>query len=622
MLFVDMKSIFTRRILMRASIVFLPLSFLLLIGLAGIHHLYESDYIEKIKVEGRRDLLKHKTECSYMLDWAIEDTLWLAEITEKHFLENGVLSDNAEIKQFYSSYGALHPYYDQIRYIDKSGKECIRVNFEKQPVIVPDHMLQDKRDRYYFKEIIGLKKGHIYISPIDLNVEHGQIEQSFKPMIRFSTPLYVSGQFKGVIILNFKARIMLDTFEREKLTEHESKHNYLINEHGYILAGSHEPFHWGFIFEGKENHTFSQLFPIAGQQVQVALSGYCKTKNGIFLWETIDPFINISLQNPALKREKVESLHTLKVIYHLSEEDFRAHMHITNRFLLICGIVLTILSIAGGIILACIIEQRRETLKLLKTSEAKAREMAVRAQIADQTKSEFLATISHELRTPLNAIIGFSEVLSEGLNEDQQEFLSEIQTAANRLFKIVESILGFSDIARDHLRLDFDDCVLDDILNKLRFRFHDQIKSKNIDFSIHKNAQVPEQLYTDEIRLYECLENVLDNAAKFTERGHIYLNINLEQDESNHYLRFDVEDTGAGISDQQQNIIGQLFTQADGSDSRVYGGVGMGLVLTSEMIKMLNGDFSFSSRLGKGSVFTIKIPLSKEKVHPEMVYYI
>ena len=612
-MFWEKEKTFSSRVLIRAMGYFLPLSIFLFICLAGFVYYYQNHHLKEIQKQGAKDLLRHKAECSHQIDWVIENTRWLATLTEKHLSKKELSpSDKSEIEAYFSSYGELHPYYDQIRYIDESGKEIVRVDFDKNGISIPIRQLQNKQERYYFRDSIGLKKGEIYISPLDLNIEHGQIERPFKPMIRFATPVYSFNQVRGIVILNFKAKVLLNTFEREKLLENEVTHNFLIDENEYVLYGPDPEYLWGFMFQERKDNLFGHLYPDVGNLIQSESSGYHKTAEGVFLWETIDPFSNIPWRNPELVNKKIKNSYIWKLVYYAPKSSMKSYACTELLFVYGVGIVFDIIFLFMSLHLSRLYLQRKDSLRLF------TQEMTNRARAAEQAKSEFLATISHELRTPLNAILGFSDLLNDGLNEDQQDYLNSIQSAGNNLFKIVENMLDFSDIEKKQLKLDFNECAIEDVLNKLQIRFRNEIETKSIEFSVHKSTQVPELLYTDGIRLYQCLENLLDNAIKFTNNGHVYINLNLEQDESKEYVRFDIEDTGIGIPQEHQERIVQLFTQADGSDSRNYGGMGMGLALTKELVGQLHGKFSFVSHVDKGSVFTIMVPLDLKDTLNEM----
>lgn len=614
-MFHKQRSCLTAQVTARTLYCFLPLFAILLICLVGIYDFNREKYFNQLCEQGRRDLLKHKTECSYKIDWAVEDTLWLADLVRKHSLGKELTSqEKAQVADYFLSYGNLHRYYNQISYIDSTGDELIRVDFDRENAfIIPEHQLRSNQDRYGSKEAVQFENGKVYISRMELHTENGKIERPYKPVIRFATPLYDrTEQMKGVVVLHFNAQLILNTFQHEMLFEGEVSHNFLIDKEDYILAGPVPEYCWGFMFENSREKVFDRLFPEAGKLIRSGWSGVQQTPEGLFVWESVNPFQNLSLHRADLSSTNVKQPYQWKLIYYVPAEDINVYAHTSLLFLSGFGTVLGILLFAGCVRFAQLTCRQKRILETLKESEAKSREMAVRARMADQAKNQFLATMSHELRTPLNAILGFSDLLEEELNDEQKDYLNSIQSAGKKLFKIIEGILDFTKIERSRLKLDFDDCITEDILKKLQFSFKDHIKAKSLEFSISKTDQIPRYLFTDEVRLYECLENLLDNAVKFTESGHIYLNVGLDQDGEKTYVRFDIEDTGIGISQEHQDRIMQSFTQVDGGDTRKYGGVGMGLTLTKELVQQLYGKFSFVSRPGKGSVFTIMIPLYLE----------
>ncbi|MBI9017183.1 MAG: PAS domain S-box protein [Phycisphaerae bacterium] len=231
------------------------------------------------------------------------------------------------------------------------------------------------------------------------------------------------------------------------------------------------------------------------------------------------------------------------------------------------------------------------------------------AEQANKAKSEFLANMSHEIRTPMNAIIGFSDILSqEDLTEDQLDYATTIKTAADNLLVVINDILDFSKIESGKLQIEKIECSLESILGNVCSILKPQAYEKGLDFQVLHKSELPEHIYTDPIRLSQCLTNLINNAIKFTDSG--YVNVIVYQDEyaGEDYLYFEVEDTGIGISPDRKDIIFQSFSQADNSTTRKYGGTGLGLTITRQLSNLLGGDLKLISEVGKGSLFTLMIP--------------
>lgn len=179
--------------------------------------------------------------------------------------------------------------YDQIRLIDISGQEKIRVNsVNGKSSITPDELLQNKSDRYYVQRILSLSPGEIYLSPFDLNVENGEIEKPYKPMIRVGTPIFSeSGKPEGFIILNFLGEKILDYFGLSM--DEEISIPMFINKEGYWLKGQNESDEWGFMFENRKDVSFSRAYPEEWKRISTTDSGQLTTDSGIFTFETIRP---------------------------------------------------------------------------------------------------------------------------------------------------------------------------------------------------------------------------------------------------------------------------------------------------------------------------------------------
>ena len=247
--------------------------------------------------------------------------------------------------------------------------------------------------------------------------------------------------------------------------------------------------------------------------------------------------------------------------------------------------------------------------KQLEVSIERANLMAEEALAANQTKSNFLANMSHKIRTPMNAVIGFSEILKQdGLTCEQKKYVSLIYDSGKHLLKLIDNILDLSKIEAGKLETEIIDCDLANLLGDVESLMRPAAIDKGLKFEVLQCGQLPAKIRTDCSRLRQCLINLTNNAIKFTEQGHVYLNTSLETCENKPYIRFDVEDTGIGIPADKQKYIFEAFSQVDSSTTRRFGGTGLGLAITKQLIELLGGKISIVSTPGKGAVFSIVIP--------------
>jgi signal transduction histidine kinase len=233
------------------------------------------------------------------------------------------------------------------------------------------------------------------------------------------------------------------------------------------------------------------------------------------------------------------------------------------------------------------------------------------AEAADAAKSRFLATMSHELRTPLNAVIGYSQLLQEtchdhaiqGLTRD----LGRIERSGEMLLQMVNQVLDFSKAEANELVLHpetFDvDGVLRDIVDTV-----EPMASRNGNLLTTEVGCRDGEVHTDLTRFRQSLLNLVTNACKFTQNGEVSVAVRRERSEPVDWLVVNVKDTGIGISPEQQAKLFQAFTQADASTTRKYGGTGLGLAISRRMCRLMGGDISVASELGKGSNFEMRLP--------------
>lgn len=246
--------------------------------------------------------------------------------------------------------------------------------------------------------------------------------------------------------------------------------------------------------------------------------------------------------------------------------------------------------------------------KQLEASIERANVLAQEATIADLAKSQFLANMSHEIRTPMNAIIGFSQILEDQeLTDEQRHHVDIIQDSAKHLLALINDILDFSRIEAGKLDIEIVECGLHKLFAVVESLMRPPAIEKGLAFEILPCGELPAQIRTDLVRLRQCLVNLIANAIKFTEEGHVYVNVSLQEQGNKPYIRFDVEDTGVGIPPDKQESIFEEFMQIDGSSTRKYGGTGLGLAITKRLAHLLGGEISVSSEVGKGSVFSLTI---------------
>jgi len=267
------------------------------------------------------------------------------------------------------------------------------------------------------------------------------------------------------------------------------------------------------------------------------------------------------------------------------------------------------------------LDQHRHNLEALVKERTTQLETAlIKAETANQSKSEFLANMSHEIRTPLNAITGFTHLLEqEDPTPRQAQRLNKISDSVRHLLSIINNILDISKIEAGKLTLEETDFHVDAIFEHLKSLFKEQALTKGLSIEIDR-GEVPLWLRGDLTRLRQALLNYLGNAIKFTEKGSITLRaVKLEENDAGVLVRFEVTDSGIGITLENLAGLFRSFEQADASTTRKHGGTGLGLVITRRLAQLMGGDAGAQSELGKGSTFWFTARLERgQAVKPTM----
>lgn len=256
-------------------------------------------------------------------------------------------------------------------------------------------------------------------------------------------------------------------------------------------------------------------------------------------------------------------------------------------------------------------ERYLQTKLKAEVDELRAKENTIRAQAESKAKSEFLAAMSHEIRTPMNGVIGMCEMLKQGqLDPQSQYYVNIIDSSGKALLTLINDILDYSKIEAGKMEIEQTDFDLAQLVKEVIAVFELMAQKKNLNLRSVIDRNTPTLLKGDPNRLRQILLNLLGNAFKFTERGSITLSVNVVATTENDIcLKFDVKDTGIGISPEGQSKLFSDFAQADSSTSRVYGGTGLGLSISKKLVVLMGGEISVDSEQGVGSCFWFTVTM-------------
>ncbi|MET0082642.1 MAG: ATP-binding protein [Sedimenticola sp.] len=253
----------------------------------------------------------------------------------------------------------------------------------------------------------------------------------------------------------------------------------------------------------------------------------------------------------------------------------------------------------------------QHTVELLKSKNKALGKARLQALQASRDKAQFLARMSHEIRTPLNAVVGFSRLLNEAPDSmEAEEYLRAIDMAAKQLFHLIDDILQFSRLEAGHLeleRIDFElPVVLEDVVGMLT----PSANEKGLELVLLMHNDLPHSMRGDPTRFSQILTNLLNNAIKFTDDGHVFVEADCISTQAGRQVNIRVSDTGIGIAEEEKERLFSAFTQADDSITRRFGGNGLGLVISERLVSLMGGTIGVQSQKGKGSVFYFTIPCS------------
>ena len=585
-----MDTIKNSRIVLFGKLLALYISILVFLTV-GVYYLVRNKVESDIRQEEQRDAFLLSNKANDIVNQLRTDILFLASEVELFYNteEAHFMTLTASLFQKYAS--VIHVY-DQIRYIDNSGEEIVRMNLQNDSAcIVPDSQLQNKGNRYYFNETMQMEGREIYVSPIDLNMDNGQVQVPYKPIIRIGINLYDRNSEKiGILITNFKAVSLINIIN--KSNTRNSSNKYLLNKDGYYLIGPDSTQEWGFMF-GKSDAMFQKQFIQESEIISNHENGIFTSSNGLFVFSTIHFVPTLTEQN--------KYLHSWKLISHISSDKVfnRTMRYFKRGFIYALGISMVIILLLW--ILSRNIYQRQKAQQALENSN-KALEEIVR------TKDKFFSIISHDLRSPFTGIIGYSHMLKSDLDsytkEEVIQFISSINKSAENTYKMLDNLLQWARVQSGTMAPVPEDFELKEVLDMIQASFETTLVKKQIVFDYNCDKAIV--VFADKMMVKTVVHNLISNAIKFTQKGGA---VSIDVKSVNDTISIMVTDTGIGMDKQ---AIAKLFkvdsiVSTKGTDNET--GTGLGLVLTKEFVELNHGKIKVDSQLGKGTRFKIILPV-------------
>jgi signal transduction histidine kinase len=567
--------IFSARVLRRVPIVFLPIALLVAAAVAGLYFLDLSNEHILHRQAGDHQTDLHADIIRREVKVVKSDLLYLAnQAILADFLANRPGS-RRDLEEEYALFCRQRGVYDQIRYLDDTGLERIRVNFNSgRPAAVPSKELQLKADRYYFPQTFHLGRGEVFSSPFDLNVEHDRIEQPLKPMIRFATPVFDrQGRKRGILILNYLGAALLRKLD--DVSAGSSGSVWLLDRQGYYLRGPSPEDEWGFMLG--HDRSFSTSFPEEWRIHTAGAEQQFHTPRGLFTYRTLSLHGN-GQDNP-----------DLIVVAHIGPEVLEGRaVLLLRRLLLLAGVILVLVFVLSWY-LAYIAALRRDHERHLADSAVRLHSLSAKLLTAQEDERRSLSRDLHdELGQVVTSVaLDLQRAAQAGDRERKDELIHRALHGANCL---LDGIHEISARLRPAL---LDDLGLKDAVQCLLREYERRtgiVTRAELSFGpapASRDGGLPRAVSEN---VYRILQEALTNVSKHARANEVHVALSV----GDRAVDLTVRDNGVGLA-------------ADAVDGKRLGIPGM-----RERVELLNGVFALKADPGRGTEVQVSIPLTRD----------
>ena len=527
------------------------------------------------------------------------------------------------VENYFIDLTARHKHYSQLRILDKTGQERVRVELGKsQMQRVAATELQNKSGKAYFQNTITQPPNEIYVSSFDLNMELGKIERPFNPTMRLASPIHYEGETQGVVVVNF------DPLERvlsEGYIEKNSLHaGFLADKQGFFLHHPKTEKEWGMMPQLKRSqfNIRNELPAFADEMLSGSEGAAVEPWGLMYVWHPVyfnpvnreDYWVLVaavdSVDYPVdssewfmRATEGIQSAMDISEVIGALSENAAHDVKVNSIQSIAIQYYMLALAIISFGFIAVMVRTSQRTARQLQQSKEEAEK-------ANKAKSDFLSSMSHELRTPMNAILGFSQLLTSDLDrpltEDQKGSVTYILNAGQHLMQLINQILELSKIEAGKVDVVLEDVELQLVIYEAITTVHPMAENRGvrIEFS---GEDLELCVIADTTRIKQVLINLISNAVKYNvQHGSVVVSCDLLCDDR---VRISVSDTGIGIAEKKLDA---LFTPFDrlGAENSDIEGSGIGLTITKYLVELMGGEISVESQLGSGSVFYVDLPRS------------